>query len=36
MDLYGSKATLIGDISTDVLKSTLDIHLPFIKDSINL
>ena len=36
MDLGGSKATPIGDISVDILKSTVDIHLPFITNSINL
>ena len=30
MNLDGSKATLIADISVDVLKSTVDIHLPYI------
>ena len=36
MNLDGSKATPIGDISVDILKSTADIHLPFITNSINL
>ena len=36
MNLDGSKATLIGDISVDLLKSTVDIQLPFITNSINL
>ena len=36
MNLDGSKATPIGDISADILKSTVDIHLPFIANSINL
>ena len=36
MNLEGSKATPIGDISVDILKSTVDIHLPFITNSINL
>ena len=36
MNLDGSKATPIGDISFDVLKSTVDIHLPHITNSINL
>ena len=36
MDLDGSKATPIGDISLDILKSTVDIHIPFIRNSINL
>ena len=36
MNLYSSKATPIGDLSVDILKSTLDIHLSFITNSINL
>ena len=36
INLDGSKATPIGDISVDILKSTVDIHLPFITNSINL
>ena len=36
MNLDGSKATPIGDITVDILKSTVDIHLPFITSSINL
>ena len=36
MNLDGSKATPIGDTSVDILKSTVDIHLPFITSSINL
>ena len=36
MNLDGSKATPIGDISVDILKSTVDIHLPFITKSIHL
>ena len=36
MNLDGSKAAAIGDISIDVLKSTVDIHLPYITNSINL
>ena len=35
MNLDGSKATPIGDISVDILKPTVDIHLPFITNSIN-
>ena len=35
-NLDGFKATPTGDISVDVLKSTVDIHLPFITNSINL
>ena len=29
LSLDGSKATLVGDIPADMLKSTVDIHLPF-------
>ena len=29
MNLDGSKAPPTGDISADILKSTVDIHLPF-------
>ena len=36
MNLDSSKTTPIGDISVDILKSTVDIHLPFITKSINL
>ena len=36
MNLDGSKDAPIGDISVDILKSTVDIHLPFITNSINL
>ena len=36
MNLDGSKATPIGDISVDILKLTVDIYLPFITNSINL
>ena len=36
MNLDSSKATHIGDASVDILKSTIDIHLPFITNSINL
>ena len=36
MNLGGSKATPIGDISVDILKAIVDIHLPFITNSINL
>ena len=35
MILAGSKATPIGDISVDILKSAVDIHLPFITNSMN-
>ena len=30
------ESTPIGDISADILKSTVDIHLPYIINSINL
>ena len=36
MNLDSSKAAPIGDISVDILKSTIDIHLSFITSSINL
>ena len=36
VNLGGSKATPIGDISADIFKSTVDIHLPFTTNSINL
>ena len=36
INLDGSKATPIGDISVDILKAIVDIHLPFITNSINL
>ena len=36
INLDSSKATPIGDISVDILKSTTDFHLPFITNSINL
>ena len=36
MNLDGSKAPPIGDISVDILKSTVDIHLPFVTNNINL
>ena len=36
MDLDGSKATPTDDISVDILKSNVDIHLPYITKSINL
>ena len=36
MNLDSSKATPIGNISVDILKSSIDIHLPFITNSINL
>ena len=36
MNLDGSKATPIGDIYVDILKSTVDIHIPFVTDNINL
>ena len=36
MNRDGSKANPIGDISVDILKSTVDIYLPFITNSIKL
>ena len=36
INIDSSKATPIGDISVDILKSTIDIHLPFITNNINL
>ena len=36
LSLDGSKATPVGDIPTDMLKSTVDIHLPFITKIINV
>ena len=36
MNLYSSKATPIGNLYIDILKSTIDIHLSFITNSINL
>ena len=36
MNLDGSKATPIGDTPVVILKSTVDIHLPFKTKSINL
>ena len=36
MNLDSSKDTAIGDISADIQKSTIDTHLPFITNTINL
>ena len=36
MDLDGSKATRIEDIPTDMLKQTIDIHLPIMTQIINM
>ena len=36
INLYSSKATSIGDTSVDILKSTVNIQLSFITNSINL
>ena len=36
MNVDGSKATPIGNISIDILKSIVDIHRPFITNSMNL
>ena len=35
LNLDGSKATPIGDIPADTLKSAIDIHLPFLTKIIN-
>ena len=35
LSLNGSKATPVGDIPADMLKSTVDIHLSFITKIIN-
>ena len=36
MNLYGSKVTSNGDTSFYILKSTADIHLPYITNMINV
>ena len=36
MNVDGSKATPIGNISTDILKSIVDVQRPFITNSMNL
>ena len=36
INLDGSKVSPIGDVSADVLKSTVDIQLPFITNNIDL
>ena len=36
MNLDGSKATPVGDIPTDMLKQTIDIHLPIKTQIINM
>ena len=36
LSLHGSKATPVGDIPVDILKYTVDIHLPFITKIINV
>ena len=36
LSLNGSKATPVGDIPVDILKYTVDIHLPFITKIINV
>ena len=35
LNLDGSKAALVGGIPVDMLKSTVDIHLPFLTKIIN-
>ena len=36
MNLDGSKATPVGNIPTDMLKQTIDIHLPIMTQIINM
>ena len=36
INLDSFKATLVGDIPADMLKSPVDIHLPFITEITNL
>ena len=36
MNLDGSKATPVGDIPIDMLKQTIDIHLPIMTQIINM
>ena len=36
MNLDGSKATPVGDIPTDMLKQTIDIHYPIMTQIINM
>ena len=36
MNLDGSKATPVGDIPTDMLKQTIDIHLPIMIQIIHM
>ena len=36
LSLDGSKVTPVGDIPADILKSTVDMHLPFITKIINI
>ena len=36
MNIDGSKATAVGDIPTDMLKQTIDIHLPIITQIMNM
>ena len=36
MNLNGSKATSVGDIPTDMLKQTIDIHVPIMTQIINI
>ena len=36
LSLDASKVTPVGDIPADILKSTVDIHLPFITKIINV
>ena len=36
MNIDGSKATAVGDIPTDMLKQTIDIHLPIVTQIMNM
>ena len=36
VNLEGSKATPVGDIPTDMLKQTINIHLPIMTQIINM
>ena len=36
VNLEGSKATPVGHIPTDMLKQTIDIHLPIMTQIINM
>ena len=36
MNLNGSKTTPVGDMPADMLKQTIDIHLPIMTQMINM